>query len=569
MKKIIIFMIIALISSIFAETLFEVKDASNNKVLDISTDGLRVMNLGDTLMVISPAAVKVNLDNSAGKALSRTFSVSTTSAKGKGLTNVLEVGTGSTLMREAAGDQYTNFSPDNLFLGLQAGANTQINYTNSWGINNVFMGNYAGVLNEIGSDNIFMGFSAGNKNIHSSDNIFIGSYAGYNTDSDDLPPYGSMNVFLGTRTGYSNLDGFDNICIGNMAGESFTGSSQNVFIGGYAGNACTTSRNTLVGSLSMYRNTTGNHNVTLGAETGYNNLSGSGNIFLGYQTGYNETGSNKLYIDNSNSSTPLIYGEFDNNMIKVNGNLTSEEITTTNDTPGVYGKHAVTDNYGIGVKGEGKWMGVQGITSNASGTGYALYGYSSGVGTGTRYGVYASASGGAAAWAGYFAGNVYVTGTVSANAYTEFKMDHPIDPENKLLTFSSVASDEMTNIINGNVLLDSEGRALVKLPEWFEAANTDYKYQLTAIGAPGPNLYISKEISNNSFEIAGGSAGMKVSWMISAVRYDNYAKANPIVNVTDKKSNEKGYYLHPEAFGRSEESGIVYQTQKKEKTDLK
>jgi len=51
------------------------------------------------------------------------------------------------------------------------------------------------------------------------------------------------------------------------------------------------------------------------------NTTGSGNVFLGYTAGYNETGSNKLYIDNSNTATPLIYGEFDNNILTINGNL--------------------------------------------------------------------------------------------------------------------------------------------------------------------------------------------------------------------------------------------------------
>jgi len=550
----VFFILLTVVLFLNSETLFEVKDASNNKVLDISTDGLRVMNLGDTLMVISPAAVKVNLDNSAGKALSRTFSVTTTSAKSKGLTNVMEVGTGSTTMREGdLGQRYTNFSPDNLFLGLQAGVNTEINYTYSWGINNVFMGNYAGVLNEIGSDNIFMGFNAGNKNIYASDNIFIGSYAGYNTDSDDLPPFGSMNIYIGTRSGYSNLDGYDNVCIGNKAGEAFTGSSQNVFIGGYAGNASTTGANALVGSLAMYRNSTGNHNVVLGAETGYNNLTGSGNIFLGYQSGYSETGSNKLYIENSSSATPLIWGDFANDMLRFNGTL------GVNATPSSsYGIYAIND-----------YLAVRGSASTSTGGyTYGIYGVASG-GTTRNVSVYgASASGTGANWAGYFYGDVYVLGTVS-KAGDKIVLDHPLDPENKYLSMSSVASDEMTNIINGNTKLDPDGKAIVKLPEWFEAANTDFKYQLTAIGAPGPNLYISKEISDNCFEIAGGSAGMKVSWMITAVRNDNYAKSNPLVNVTDKKSDEKGYFLHPEVYGRSEESGIEYQTQKIEKTELK
>ena len=44
---------------------------------------------------------------------------------------------------------------------------------------------------------------------------------------------------------------------------------------------------------------------------GFSNTAGSGNVFLGNEAGYKETGSNKLYIDNSDTSTPLIYGQFD------------------------------------------------------------------------------------------------------------------------------------------------------------------------------------------------------------------------------------------------------------------
>ena len=63
-------------------------------------------------------------------------------------------------------------------------------------------------------------------------------------------------------------------------------------------------------------------NTSVGFETGANNLTGSGNVFLGYQAGYNETGSNKLYIDNSNTSTPLIYGDFDTDKVTINGDMT-------------------------------------------------------------------------------------------------------------------------------------------------------------------------------------------------------------------------------------------------------
>jgi hypothetical protein len=134
---------------LYSETLFEVKDSANQKVLDVSTDGLRILNNGDTLMVISPSGVRVNLNNSPEKALSRTFAVTTTSSKNKGLSRVLEVGIESTTMREGQlGQRYTDFSPDNLFLGLNAGRDT---YT---GKNNIFIGNESGTLNYYGDDNI-------------------------------------------------------------------------------------------------------------------------------------------------------------------------------------------------------------------------------------------------------------------------------------------------------------------------------------------------------------------------------------------------------------------------------
>ncbi len=44
----------------------------------------------------------------------------------------------------------------------------------------------------------------------------------------------------------------------------------------------------------------------------------------------------------------------------------------------------------------------------------------------------------------------------------------------------------MLNVYNGNTLLDINGESVVELPDWFEALNMDYRYQLTAIGAPGP-----------------------------------------------------------------------------------
>jgi len=90
--------------------------------------------------------------------------------------------------------------------------------------------------------------------------------------------------------------------------------------------------NTGLGYKSLWSNTSGDLNTGLGSETGYSNQTGSNNIFLGYQAGYSETGSNKLYIDSSNTTTPLIYGDFASNALTINGTLHSTGNMSTSGT---------------------------------------------------------------------------------------------------------------------------------------------------------------------------------------------------------------------------------------------
>jgi len=152
-------------------------------------------------------------------------------------------------------------------------------------------------------------------------------------------------------------------------------------------------------------------------------------------------------------------------------------------------------------------------------------------------------------------GNGFFAGKVSKSGGS-FKIDHPLDPANKYLEHSFVESPDMMNIYNGIVVLDSKGEAAVSLPDYFQALNSDFRYQLTAIGAPGPNLYIAEEISGNRFKIAGGKAGSKVSWQVTGVRQDAYAAAHRIKVEEDKPAQERGRYLHPELFGATEKEAI-------------
>jgi len=236
------------------------------------------------------------------------------------------------------------------------------------------------------------------------------------------------------------------------------------------------------------------------------------------------------------------------------------------DVAGVYGES--TPGPGVGIGGEfvgGRW-GVKAIAL-AEGTGehYGLYAAAHGVPGAnfgvvgyvesgiSRYGVYGGCVG--SGYAGFFAGDVHASGTLTAGTKS-FKIDHPLDPENKYLMHSSVESDEMMNIYNGNVALDAGGEAWVEMPDWFEVLNEDFRYQLTAIGAPGPNLHIAERIADGRFKIAGGEAGMDVSWMVTGVRHDPVAAASPLSVEVDKPPHEAGKYLNPEAYDKPASLGV-------------
>jgi hypothetical protein len=226
------------------------------------------------------------------------------------------------------------------------------------------------------------------------------------------------------------------------------------------------------------------------------------------------------------------------------------------DAVAVHGICAPQDYYGVGASFQGGWKGCEGyVNPTGSGTYYGFYGHASG-GSGTNYGIYASASGGATNWAGYFSGNTHVSGTLSKTAGS-FKIDHPLDPENKYLYHSFIESPDMKNVYDGVASLDASGEAWIELPEWFEALNSDFRYQLTCIGSYAP-VYVAEEISRNRFRIAGGETGMKVSWQVTGIRQDRYAQDYRIPVEEDKPLSERGKYLHPELYGASERQSVSH-----------
>jgi len=239
---------------------------------------------------------------------------------------------------------------------------------------------------------------------------------------------------------------------------------------------------------------------------------------------YNET---LLKISrNYNHSSSYMYGIWD-------------EISTTGTGP-------LVGNYIRAASSATSAGTMYGIYVNVDGTGTNYASYFNGYGTGD--------------YAGYFYGNVSVVGTLSKSAGS-FKIDHPLDPTNKYLCHSFVESPDMMNVYNGNIVTDRSGYAVVDLPDYFNALNKDFRYQLTVIGDFAQAI-VAEEINGNQFTIRTDKPSIKVSWQVTGIRKDAFAEQNRIQVEIDKPAIEKGKYLHPEAYQLGEEMQIHYQMNK-------
>lgn len=279
-----------------------------------------------------------------------------------------------------------------LFLGLNAGVNDD--GTNN---NNVGVGYQALISNTTGFSNTANGYQALRNNIDGNSNVANGSSALYSNSS------GSSNTAIGLAALYQNTTGYVN---------------------------------TANGVSALYSNISGYENTANGYQALFSNTTGIGNVALGYKAGYSETGSNKLYISNSDTSTPLIYGEFDNKILTLNGATTVNESTNStstyalsgikthtgdNDARGVYGENTVSDYYGYGVYGKAGYTGVRGVVTPSGD--FEYYGVAGRVvgGNGTNYGVYGSASGGATNYSVYASGDLAYTGALISTSDRKLK----------------------------------------------------------------------------------------------------------------------------------------------------
>ncbi len=286
----------------------------------------------------------------------------------------------------ASDDQNNNYN--NVGIGYQVlysnvigDANTasgyQALYSNTTGYRNIANGYQALYFNN-GSQNTASGYQALYNNTNGNVNTATGNFALYsntigsqNTANGDKSLFyntsGHDNTAVGHRSLYKNITGFSNVAIGTRSLYENTNSSNLVAIGDSSMYNNTTGQyNTAIGSKTLFSNTTGKYNTGIGTKANQYNEEGnnntiigyeagrgstlhnkSGSVFLGYQAGYYETNSNRLYIENSNITTPLIYGEFDNDLVRINGTLDINNAFLFPTTDGTNGQILKTDGSGI------------------------------------------------------------------------------------------------------------------------------------------------------------------------------------------------------------------------------
>lgn len=217
----------------------------------------------------------------------------------------LTYGGGNTAIGELAGVNLTT-GEENVVVGCEAFAYAQtVTGCTALGFR-AMNGNTTGTVN------IGVGYAALIVNKTGSYNIAVGNKALYGLLS------GSQNTAMGHETLFTATTAVENNAFGHLALKLLTTGEANTALGAYAGESLTTGEaNTLVGNLALQSNKTGNENTAVGWGAGKGNL-GSGNVFLGYAAGSKETGSDKLYVASSETTTPLILGVFPNASLQFN-----------------------------------------------------------------------------------------------------------------------------------------------------------------------------------------------------------------------------------------------------------
>jgi hypothetical protein len=384
--------------------------------------------------------------------------------------------------------------------------------------------------------------------------------AGYSSSSTGVGVLGSAPT-TGVWGSATSTSAYANGVYGISASPNGTGVQGNAtatsgYSNGVYGTSASSSGNGVQGNATA---TSGYSNGVYGTSA-----SSSGAGVFGMATSPGGTGA-AGYATATSGLTVGVFGQIASPIgYAVDGTATA----TTGNTSGVYGQNQSTTGDGVlGVEAatSGLNYGVYGITGSSSGVGVqaqnsGTQGFVALAGNPYLINSFVNQSGKFTvdnSGNGFFAGNLNVTGTLTKGSGS-FKIDDPLDPANKYLSHSFVESPDMMNVYNGNITTDRHGSATVVLPDYFQALNRDFRYQLTVIGQFA-NAIVAKKIADNRFMIRTSKPGVEVSWQVTGIRQDAYADANRIQVEVQKTPQEQGRYLHPELFGAPAEQAIGYQ----------
>jgi trimeric autotransporter adhesin len=343
------------------------------------------------------------------------------------------------------------------------------------------------------------------------------------------------------------------------------GNSTNTFIGGGAGATSTAGGgNVAVGSGAGTKNSTGSSNTFLGVNANANaanltnataigeraQVNASNSMVLGAINGVNGAGSDtKIGIGTTTPHSALeVSGTTASNIENPSPNLTISNTANTFDNTG-----SVSIDFVPYITGAATPAARIEAQDDGEDSAYLYFNVKTpGSPTNTFNTAMEIDDDGSV----FFSGDVAVNGNLTKESGT-FKIDDPIAPSQKYLSHSFVESPDMMNIYNGTATLDANGEAIVTMPEWFDALNQSFQYQLTAVGAPGPGLYVKEKVHDNRFRIAGGAAGLEVSWQVTGVRHDAWANAHRTPVEEEKPEIDQGRYLNPELFGAGPEKRVA------------
>ena len=393
--------------------------------------------------------------------------------------------------------------------------------------------------------------------------------------------YGVAGLATSTSTGASGVLGNETATSGQVHGVSGFASSTTTGAVGVTGFELATTGQVYGVSGGTNSTTAGAAGVSgfEGAATGQVfGVGGSTNSSTDYSagvTGYEGATSGKVsgvaggtssattgasgVTGNAGATTGNVYGVSGYTPSTAGVGVLGTAYASSGNTTGIMGS-TVSPN-GIGAFGDSTsttgGTGIQGQTESTSGGAAGIFVAHGGGGlllSGLTGSTYVSKFTVDAAGNGFYAGNLNVTGKLTKGSGS-FKIDHPLDPAKKYLSHSFVESPDMMNVYNGNITTDRRGLATVTLPDYFEALNGDFRYQLTVIGQFAQAI-VAKKIAANRFVIRTSRPHVEVSWQVTGIRHDAYANSYRIPVEEDKAVGEQGYYLHPEVFGQPESKSI-------------